>query len=489
MADRADSSAAGMFLYSRTIAAVMLLATLVLAARLYGTAGFGYISAVILIYEGTIALGSIGLADAVLYFVGRDPARSAVIVRQASGLLLVAAIPVMAIVVVAGGAMADEELDLVPALPWLALVVLFELPAQPTINQLLATGRAGLASALFAGFAALRTTAVLLPAVTGWSLHMVPVAMAVFALVRLVAQVVILRALFPLRPDERWRRWSELRNLLAFALPVGLSAMVGQINPQIDKYVVKIMLGLHEFAIYSVASWELPLVSLIPYAVGAVMQVRYVSLFASHRHHELREVFHATSRKVMLAVVPLAILTIVLAEDLVTVVFGARYADATTPFRIFTLALVQRVAAYGPMLQAIGQTRVLVISSVAMVVTNLVLTVPFTWAIGANGAATATVVANLPAWFVALHVIGSAWGAGIKDALPWRFYGAVIAIAGVAGAAVWGVLGLLSTSPGLRMACGVAMFVPVYAVVARLCRLLDNDDLSYVVRWFTFRLR
>lgn len=486
---RPESSAAGVFLYSRTIAALLLLASLVLAARVYGTAGFGYVSAIILINETATALGSIGLADAVMYFIGRAPARSAVIVRQATTLLSIAAIPVMVIVVATGAAMADDDLDLVPALPWLALVVLFELPTQPAVNQLLATGRARLASVVYAGFATLRMCAVLLPAATGWSLEIVPVVMAVFAFGRLVTHLAIVRALFPLRAGERWRRRSELRSMLAFALPVGISAMVGQINPQIDKYVVKLVLGLHDFAIYSVASWELPLVSLIPYAIAAVMQVRYVSLFAGQRRDELREFWHATSRKTMLAVIPLTILTIVVAEDLVTVVFGARYRAAATPFRIFTIALLQRVAAYGSMLQAIGQARVLVITSVSIVLTNLVLTVPFTWAIGANGAATATVVANLPAWFLSLHFIGSAWGAGIKDALPWRFYAAVVALAAATGAGVWCLLGVLSVSPGPRIALAVGIFLPVYTTLARACRLLDADDLAYVVRWFTFRLR
>lgn len=98
-------------------------------------------------------------------------------------------------------------------------------------------------------------------------------------------------------------------------------------------------------------------------------------------------------------------------------------------------------------------------------------------------------MATLPAWFISLHFIGRAWGAGIRDALPRRFYGAVLASAAITGVAVWSVLGRLSTSPGLRMAIGASMYVSIYALVARLSRLLDDDDLRFVVRWFTVRLR
>jgi O-antigen/teichoic acid export membrane protein len=478
-----------LFLYSRSAAAVLMLGTLVLAARLYGTVGFGYVSAILLVCETAIALGSLGLADAVFYFVGRHPERSAAIVRQASGLLLVTSLPVTAVVVAIGVAMSDETLRLGPALPWLALVVLLELPTQPAVNQLLASGHARLASVLFAGFAALRTSAVLIPAVTGWSLHVVPVAMAAFALVRLAAHLLILRRVFAMPSADRWIVWSELRAMLTFALPVGIAAMVGTLNPQVDKYVVKLMLGLDDFALYSAASWELPLISLIPYAVGAVMQVRYVSLFADGRREELRDVWIATTRKTTLAVVPLAILTIVLAEDIIVLVFGARYRLATTPFRIFTVALLQRVAVYGPMLQAIGRRRVLLVSSGVILATNLVLTVPFTWLIGANGAATATVVANLPAWLMSLHFIGSAWGRGMRDALPWRFYATVTSVAAAAGLVVWSTLDVVAPSPGLRIAYGTGAFAVLYVLGGRLLRVLDANDLRYVRRWLTFGLR
>jgi hypothetical protein len=33
------------------------------------------------------------------------------------------------------------------------------------------------------------------------------------------------------------------------------------------------------------------------------------------------------------------------------------------------------------------------------------------------------------------------------------------------------------------------MFLTIYVAVARLSRILEADDLRYVARWFTFRLR
>ena len=74
-------------------------------------------------------------------------------VRQASFLLVLVAIPVTAIAVAAGFALSTPDVDLRSGLPWLALALVLALPTQPAVNQLLAIGHARAASWLHAVFA------------------------------------------------------------------------------------------------------------------------------------------------------------------------------------------------------------------------------------------------------------------------------------------------------------------------------------------------
>src|SRR5205823_1371854 len=144
--------------------------------------------ALLLLYESAVSLGNFGLPDSVFYLIGRNPERAPQVVRQTSLLLLIGALPVIAIVWAFGAGM-EREIEIGPSLPWLALALLLELPTQPAINQLLAVGRARLASALFLGFAAFRPIAVLIPAVTGVSVTWIPVVMAIAGSARLIAHV------------------------------------------------------------------------------------------------------------------------------------------------------------------------------------------------------------------------------------------------------------------------------------------------------------
>jgi len=316
----------------------------------------------------------------------------------------------------------------------------------------------------------------------------VPIMMAIFGFGRVIAHVAVLRLYYPMPPGERWLVPRELRAMLAFALPAGFAATAGKLNPQIDKYVVNLVIGASAFAVYSAASWELPLITLIPFAIGAVMQVRYVRLFASGEKQELRRMWEQNVQKTILLVVPLATLAIVVADDLIYFVLSGKYPDAAAPFRIFTILLFHRIAAYGPMLQAIGKTRLLMVTSGLMVMTNLILTVPMTYLLGSNGAAIATVLSALPPWSVSLYFIGKAWGRGVRDALPWRFYLAVLALAAGVGVAIWFGVGSLHLDRGARLAVGSLAYLGLYAGLGRLVGLIQADDLAFLRRWLSFGL-
>lgn len=480
---REDSRAVGVYLLGRTVAMVLVLAGQIVAAAVYAPLGLAYVVAVLLLVETSIALGSLGLPDVVFYFLGRDPDRSAAIVRQTSMILLGTAAVVAPLVVGAAVVISQSgEIDLIPALPWLALIVVVELPTQPAVNQLIAHGRAGTAAILFAWFALTRTIAVIVPAATGCAMTWVPITMAILGLTRVIAHLWIVRRIYPLAPGQRWWLRHQMREIFTFALPSGVSATVGRLNPQIDKYAVELMLGAHALALYGIAAFELPLVTMVPYAIGAVMQIRYVRLYAAGDRAELRAVWYATVEKTMLLVIPLAIVIIVMAHDLIVLAFSSQYVIATAPFQIFTVILLHRVAAYGPMLQATGQQRLQVISSLLMVITNLGLQYPMTRLFGINGPALATALANVPAWLFTLSRIGRALGGGLAIALPWRFYARTLAIGAAVGVALHLARPALRFHPGVNLAIGVSGYAIVFVVVARLGGVLKPEDTAYVRR-------
>jgi len=481
------SREAGLYAYSRVASSAIAFVGLMVGARLYAKPELAFVSAIVLLYESGMALGSLGLADAVFYFIGRNPAGAREVVRQTSLLLLVVAVPVIAAVWLAGWHMSNPQIDVTAALPWLAVILLFELPTQPAVNQLIASGHARLGSALFLLFACLRVAAFLTPGIAGIAITWVPVAMAAGSVVRLAAHVTILRRWFP-SSDRAWLRAARLREVLWFALPAGAGLIAGQLNPQIDKYAVQLWLDANALANYGIAAYELPLVTLVPYAIGAVMQSRYVRRYIDDDIDGLRDLWFSTVRKTMLIVLPLTMVLIALGRDAVMLIGGAKFADAATPFRLFTLVLLHRVASYGAMLQSIGQTRAIIVSSALLIVGNAALTYPLTMLLGYPGPALASVIAMVPPWLFTLGRIGSVLGGGIRGALPWGFYARVLALSGALGAAVWLGAQQLDLPPAVRLIGGAAVLLGGFAVLGRLLGLIERADLRYLRGWLSLRM-
>jgi O-antigen/teichoic acid export membrane protein len=476
---------AGVYMYSRVGSALVQMGAFALAARSFGESSFGYLQIVLTVYLLGLALGSLGLPDVVFYFLGRQPGHASAIVRRATFLLATMVVPVIAgaaLFVFFGGGKTDVS----AFFPYLALMLALELPAQPAVNLMIATGHARLASGLFIGFGGLRAAAVLVPALASGSVELTVQLLTAASVVRLVVYLYLVKVYFP--GGKNWWDRKALRHMLSYAAPAGYAAVCGVINAQVDKLVIGWVLGPAAAGQYGVATYELPLVTLVPYAAAAVLQPVFVKLYADQRIEDLRELWKGMVRKVSLAVLPLAVFCIAMAGQLVPTVFSGEYSQARLPFQIYTLILLHRVAAYGNILQALERPRVVLASATIMVGTNLILTVPLTLWLGFPGAALATVIATAPAWWFVMREIADGLRVRTRDVMPWRHYLAVLGLSAAVAGGVATLLYVLHERPGVETAIGAAIYLPVVMILLRVTGLMSRSDQGYLGDWLRLRL-
>jgi len=301
-----------------------------------------------------------------------------------------------------------------------------------------------------------------------------------YAGVRAVLFGVLVFRLFPgpIAPRSR----ALLKEQIAYSLPLGFAMLTAMLNRQIDKYLVAAILPQNEFAVYVVGANEIPLVTVLPYAVGAVLMIRFVKGYAEGEKASLLKIWHNAVFHVSLVVLPLTVLFLVIGEDLAVLLFSEDYRGASLPFRIYTVILFHRVAEYGLVLRAAGDTRSLWTASIILLVSNIALSVPLVFLLGMPGPALATLIANVPAWLYVLHRIGRCLGADLKTVFPWRGYLKVLAVSALVAAVVTPIAVFNPWGPAACIALVVPAFIGVYVVAVQLLRITNVRDWLALVR-------
>lgn len=155
-----------------------------------------------------------------------------------------------------------------------------------------------------------------------------------------VVQAAVLLAYMRARFGGFWRRfdWGAMRRQLSYALPLGLAGLLFTLQIDLHNYFVSASFGPEMFAVYAVAFFHLPLISIIAEAVGQVMIPRTSYL---QKQDDRREIVHFTARamrKLSAVYLPLCGFMLVVGRELIALLFTESYL-ASWPVFAVNLAL------------------------------------------------------------------------------------------------------------------------------------------------------
>lgn len=461
----------------------------ILLVRLLSKGDFAVLLLLLLVHETLKQIATLGLPESVLYFAEHwGPTRRRALAQRT--LLLVSANAVgSALIMLALSATTDLWLSswapgprglVARYLPWMALMALGELPTWPTTNILLGVGKPAHAGRYEVVTSALLLASIVLPAALGLGLAGVAFGLLAYGGTRLLLSLAWLVRVLP-RVDQERLAPGALREQLHFAFPLGLSTLTARINKYIDRTVVAVLLPAAAFAEYTVATTEIPFVNAFPYGAAGVLMARYVSLFQAGDRAGLIALWYRAARAIGLLVVPVGVLLIGAAPDLIELAFGRAYLPAAVPFQIFCGILLLRVANFGALVQAFGRTRAVLRVTLTVFATNLVLNIPLTLSFGVVGTASATLFANLVGAVLTFRVIGLNLHLHWWQALPVRAYLTTVATACTASALALCVRHLVlpdGLHVAVRLATSITVGLASYLLLGALTGLLQRDDLG-----------
>lgn len=199
----------------------------------------------------------------------------------------------------------------------------------------------------------------------------------------------------------RWRV-DRIRDILSFSLPMALYVACSSLSRQFGALVIARNESTANYAIYANASILLPL-DVITSSFLTVVIPTVTRLIAESEWDRARVLFKHYLTIGYLTTMTFAVVCMVLAEEIILVLYGERYLPGVTVFRIYLVSSMIRFAGFSLILSAAGRSAILMRVSLVSLAANAVMSVVGYQLIGFEGPAAATVVVNFLTTMVLLR--------------------------------------------------------------------------------------
>jgi O-antigen/teichoic acid export membrane protein len=276
--------------------------------------------------------------------------------------------------------------------------------------------------------------------------------------------------------------WSGIKDQLKFAVPLGLASMVGQINLNMDKILVSKYFDPEVFAVYVNGAMEIPLIGMITGSATAVLLPDITRMLGAGNHKEALELWKRAAVKCALVIFPVMGFLMVVAPELMTLLYGDKYIGSAVPFRIYLLLLPIRIAFFGVIFMGAGKSNLILIRSVVGLILNLILSILLMRLIGYLGAVIATVIVTY-FWAVGFNLewMKKYFSCRYRDLFPWMPVCRLLC-GSLAAALVSLLAAVLLESWNPVVTIGIAGGA-YFAVLATLYQVLGEISIRSVIQW------
>jgi len=482
---------AGVLVIGTTLATIAAALTPLLVVRLIGKGDVARLLSVTLVYETLAMLLSTGFPYTLLYELSNRelPERAAIARRTFRVAALLGAGGALAVALLAG-VVAVAPFGLAPSATLqkqLHLLLVFapsliaDLPFRLLSNLLIAERKARHSAVIQVARTILITLSTLVPLAAEADVDLV---IECSAVVRWAFGLVVLwelRTLYGRAP--RVASPLSVAALFAVALPIGATEVLSQLNAQLDRWLVLLVLPTTRLADYQAGAWQVPVISTIAYSVGAAFTPNLVERFKAQDPYGALAIWRKNANKIALIVVPVTMALVVAADELMTVLFTSAYAEAANIFRFYSPITFLRVATFGPLIVTAGRPRLSFIAAAFGLFYNVLLSVPLVFTVGFLGPAIGAGLAFLLHVATYVFFISRAAGVPFSKVFPLLDYLRVLGVAAAAGALGWLVKVELPLPALPLLVLELVVVLVAFVVLGLATRTLVREDLSYLRTW------
>lgn len=452
-------------LVARFAGAALTVAVPMVLARALAPASYGTFKQAWLVAQTLALVLPWGTTISLYYFVPREPALKDEYVAQTNVLHLLLGL-LSAGVILAGRPLLDLWLknpELSPLWPWVAAVAGLQIVGAPLDIAWNSAGRV-VASAIARTATDVGRGAGMLLGVLflGRDARAVLIGICCLHALRAAASVGLLARAHGFAFHRR-----TLARQVTYVLPFGLAFLLGVPQQQFHLYAVAAAVPAAVFAVYSVGTFQLPIVDILYTPISELLQIGIAETDAkANGPRAALPLFHEAVLQLAFALLPLVALLLVVASPFVEFLFSTRYLEAVPLLRIGTLSALFAALPLDGLMRARAQNRfMLVLSAVKFVVTVVSVSVGLAY-FGPFGALASYVLSEALARLGQLAYAARLFEVSFAEVLPLpALLRQFLAASGAASIAALTLLAL-SGPPLLRLAAPSAVFALTYLGIA-----------------------
>jgi O-antigen/teichoic acid export membrane protein len=321
--------------------------------------------------------------------------------------------------------------------------------------------------------------AVSIFALGGEIIQVILVTVVIVGLIAMIGCVDMIR----LSPQGSWKfTKSSVVEQFSYTWPLWLTATVGIISLQFGKLVISASFTPDVYAIYSVGAIELPIVGLVTGSLATAIMPNLVIAVDKGTIQQALSIWKEAVRKGSFFVLPCFVFFLVFGQDFIILLYGKNYSMAAWPFLILLFILPLRVAVYGPLLRAIGDTRSISMAAIYAMVVNIAVGISIVWLgeggiISFVGPSIGLVCGSLTMNIYQLKRIGQLVHVPIRILMPWKMMGLLLFLCALAAMGAVAIpLECLSEVVGARLMIKALIFILLLFGLVWWIPLLRKDE-------------
>jgi len=184
---------------------------------------------------------------------------------------------------------------------------------------------------------------------------------------------------------------ASMWEMAKFSIPLGLATVLGSLTRQFANIVVSLLTSPEEFAIYFNGAREVPLIGIITGSISVVILADMAKYIKQGNYNKALTLFRKAAIISASFLLPVMIFLLIFADSFITILYSNKYEASILPFRIYLFILPVRIVYYGTAFIALGKTKAVLFRSIIELIITAILAYSLTKITGYVGAAIATV--------------------------------------------------------------------------------------------------